>query len=471
MTHTPFRRTRLALALGGVVIALGSGHAYGGGFALQETSGSGLGNAFAGGAAAAEDAGTVWSNPAGMSRIGSMQVVGAFHVITPSFEFNDNGSQAAAFQPLGHTGGDAGTVNFVPNAYFVAPINRQLALGLGLNGPFGLVTHYGEGWLGRFQGIESNIKTINVNPALSWKVNDRFAIGIGASYQRIDATLTSRANYSAALAQAAQQAAAGGLIPAAAVPGFIAATPGLDSGVKIDGDDSAWGWNVGLLFDLDQNSRIGLAYRSKIKYNVVGNASFDHPALPALPPALAPIGAALAPLVNATFFNGGVQGDLEVPDTANISYFRRINDKWDVMADAQWTGWSSFQTLKFVRTTGAVLGSNPENFDDVWRFSVGANYHQNERLMFRGGLAYDQGPANDTDRTPRLPDVDRVWFSIGAQYAVTPQLKLDGGFTYIVGTKKASIDQNGGSTAQNGLIKGNYDVSATIFSVQAAYSF
>ncbi len=467
----PFSRTRVALAIGGVALALGAGQAYGGGFALQETSASGLGNAFAGGAAAAEDASTVWSNPAGMSRIGSYQIVGALHIITPSFKFHDDGSLAAQFQPLGHNGGDAGTVNFVPNAYLVAPINRQLALGLGMNAPYGLVTHYGEGWLGRFQAIESNIKTINVNPALSWRVSDRVALGIGASYQRIDAKLTSRFNYSAALAQAAQQAATAGQIPAAAVPAFIGATSGLDSGVKIDGDDSAWGWNVGILFDLDSNSRIGAQYRSKIKYNVAGNVSFDHPPLPALPPTLAPIGAALSTAVNNALFDGGVRGDLEEPETANISYFRRLNDRWDIMADAQWTGWSSFQTLTFTRTTGAVLGSNPENWDDVWRFSLGANYHYNDRLMLRGGLAYDQGPAIDRDRTPRLPDVDRVWIAVGAQYAVTPQLKVDGAFTYIQGTKKASIDQNNGSTALNGLIKGNYDVSATIFSVQAAYSF
>lgn len=469
--QTPFRNTRLAVAIGAIVLALGAGNAHAGGFALQETSASGLGNAFAGGAAAAEDASTVWSNPAGMSRFASAQVVVALHAITPSFKFRDNGSVAAAFQPLGHSGGDAGTVNWVPNAYIVAPITPQLALGLGLNAPFGLVTHYGEGWLGRFQGIESNIKTINVNPSASWKVNDRVSLGVGASYQRVDATLTQRFNYSAAFASGAQAGAASGAFPAAVLPSLLGATAGLESGLKIDGDDSAWGWNVGLLFDLDANSRIGVAYRSKIKYNVSGNASFDHPALPALPPSLAPIGAAVASSVNAALFSGGVHADIEVPDMANLSYFRRLNDRWDIMADVQWTRWSSFKTLTFTRATGAVLGSTPENFDDVWRFSVGANYRYSDRWMLRGGLAFDQGPANDTDRTVRLPDKDRVWFALGGQYKASSQLKLDAGVVYIAATGKASINQTGGNAALNGLVKGDYDVSAWIVSAQASYSF
>src|SRR5437868_3396585 len=141
MTHR-FRRTRLVAAIGSVSLALGAGQAHGAAFALQENSGSGLGNAFAGGAASAEDASTVWANPAGMSRLASMEVAAALHVITPSFRFRDDGSAAAAFQPLGSGGGDAGKTVLVPNLYITYPVNRQLTLGLGINAPFGLVTEY-----------------------------------------------------------------------------------------------------------------------------------------------------------------------------------------------------------------------------------------------------------------------------------------------------------------------------------------
>ncbi len=298
MQQAHFRRSSIAAAVAGVVLAISAGSSIGAGFALQENSGSGMGNAFAGGAASAEDVSTLWSNPAGISRLTSPQVAGAIHLVTPSFKFKDGGSQPAAFQPLGGNGGDAGGLNVIPNLYAAMPINSQWAVGIGINAPFGLVTEYDDNWLGRFQGIKSDIKTINVNPSVSWRVSNTVAVGVGVNWQRVDAELTSKVNYSAAIAQAAGQAAAGGLIPAALVPTIVGATPGLESKVKVEGDDSAWGWNIGVLWDVTPQTRVGASYRSSIKYGVSANVNFDHPTLPTLPPALAPVVGLLASNVN-----------------------------------------------------------------------------------------------------------------------------------------------------------------------------
>ena len=203
MQSNQFRRTRVAAAVAGLTLALGAGQAFGAAFALQEQSISGLGNAYAGGAAAAEDASTVFTNPAGMSKITSMQLVNGLSIITPSIKFNDNGSVRALNQPLGGNGGDAGGSNYVPNLYFVLPINKQFAVGLGVGAPFGLVTEWDDGWIGRYQGIKSDLKTINVDVALSWRAMDNLSFGVGVDYQQVKATLTSNVNYSAALAQAA----------------------------------------------------------------------------------------------------------------------------------------------------------------------------------------------------------------------------------------------------------------------------
>lgn len=469
MTTPTFRPRRVAAAVA-TVCALGAGQAYGAAFALQENSGSGLGNAFAGGAAVADDVSSMWSNPATLSKRMTMEAAGALHIVTPSIKFHDGGSGPAFGQPLGGTGGDAGGTSFVPNLYFSMPINRQWVAGIGINAPFGLVTEYDGDWLGRYQGVKSEVRTINVNPAISWRPNDNFAIGVGVNWQRVDAEFTSKVNYSGAIATAAQAAAAAGQIPAAAVPGVIAATAGLDSSAKIEADDDAWGWNVGVLFDYAPGSRVGLSYRSEIKYKANGPANFDNP-VPTVPPALAPVVGALTTAINTTaLYNSDIDVDIKLPAILNASIFHRLNDRWDLMADVQWTGWSSIKELKFVRTNGVTLSNTPENFDDAWRISVGANYRYSDRWLFRGGLAWDQSPVNNTDRTPRLPDEDRVWISLGAQYKYSNQFKVDGGFTYIK-SQDASMNQNAGSQAAYGLIKGSYDAYVTIFSVQATYTF
>jgi long-chain fatty acid transport protein len=168
--------------------------------------------------------------------------------------------------------------------------------------------------------------------------------------------------------------------------------------------------------------------------------------------------------------NGGVRADIELPDIANLSIFHRLDDRWDLMADVQYTRWSVFKELRFVRTTGALLSNTPENFEDAWRFSVGATYHWTDAWSFRGGLAYDQSPVTDVDRTPRLPDADRYWIAIGAQYRFNRNLALDAGFVYLP-MKTPDIQQNAGSTPANALIKGHYDASVTILSAQVTYSF
>ncbi len=160
--------------------------------------------------------------------------------------------------------------NYVPNIYLVVPINKQFAFGLGVGAPFGLVTEWDSGWLGRYQAIKSDVKTINVDAALSWKATDNLSLGVGVDYQQIKATFTSNANYSYAIAGTATQFEAMGLIPPGSAAPLIQATPGLDSFANIDGNDSAWGWDIGALWDISKDMRVGAHYRSSIKYNVSG---------------------------------------------------------------------------------------------------------------------------------------------------------------------------------------------------------
>jgi long-chain fatty acid transport protein len=468
-----FRRTRLAAAVGSAALSLAAGHAgiaYGSAFALQEQSGSGLGNAFAGGAASAEDASTIFTNPAGMSRLTNTQAVIAGSLICPSAKFSNSASLPAALQPLGGDGGDAGSCAGVPAAYLAVPINNQWSVGLGVNAPFGLKTEYDSDWLGRFQAVKSKVETLNVNPAVSFKASDMVTIGGGASYQHIRATLSHKVNYAGAIAQAGQQAAAAGQIPAAAVAPIAGAYAGAESDATVSGNDGGWGWNLGILVNIDPQTRFGAAYRSKIKYDVSGSANIINPPVPALPASLAPVAAALSNAVNGVLASGDISLALEVPDTGNVSIFRQIDSKWDVMADVQYTGWSSVQALTVVRSTGTLLENTPENFRNTWRGSVGANYHYTDQWMFRGGLAYDQSPIRDAQRTPRLPDNNRTWISFGAQYKFSPQIALDAGYTYIF-IKDPDINQNAGSTATSGLINGTYKSNVNILAAQLTYTF
>jgi long-chain fatty acid transport protein len=453
-----FKKARIN-GLVAATLLVGSGTACASGFALIEQSGSGLGNAYAGGAASAEDASTIFYNPAGMSRLSGKQITVAGSMIKPSAKFSDTGSTPAAFQTTNNgNGGDAGSWGLVPNAYFAMEVNPQTRIGLGINAPFGLKTEYDANWIGRFQAKKSKIQTVNLNPSVSFDVNEMVSLGAGLNYQRITGDLTSAINW-AAIAFAAAGGGAGGLAAAGA-----ANAAGQGEGVTtVTGDDSAWGYNLGALFKMSEQTRVGLAYRSKINYKLTGSVSFSNR------PTAAAVGAPLAGGIAAAYPDGPVSLDIKMPDSFSASMVNHANDKFDIMADATWTGWSVFNQLNVVRGNGTTLSSTPENWKNTWRFAVGATYHYDEQWLSRIGVAYDQTPVSDKYRTARIPDNSRKWLSLGGQYKFSKVSALDFGYAHLF-VKDATINQNQTATGAGNLV-GTYKNSVDILSVQYTQSF
>lgn len=460
--------------LGGVAAAvallLGPVAAHAGAFQLNESSAAGLGNAFAGGAAVAQDASTLWSNVAGLSRMRDSQVVVALHLVQPSMKFRNAGSFAALGQTLGGDGGDAGGLSPVPNLYLAKPLDGGMVLGLGITAPWGLVTEYDDGWAGRFQALTSSIRTVNLNPGLSWRASDAVSLGLGLNAQRISAEFTNQVDYTAALLSAA---ARNGIAPGTpAFNAIAAATAGLESHTRVKGSDNATGWNAGALWELDKRTRFGAQYRSPIRYRIEGTARFANPAVPPAPPV---IGLLATGVNTAALFDTRVSSRVKIPAIVNLSYFAGIDDRWDVMADAQWTQWSSIRDLTFTRADGTVLQSTPENFRNTWKLAFGANYHYSPQWMFRGGVAFDQSPVRTAFRTPRLPDADRTWLAAGAQYTANPRCTVDLGAAYIR-VRKAAINASGdpsdpAAALANGLLSGRYTSNTLILSAQLNYAF
>jgi long-chain fatty acid transport protein len=226
-------------------------------------------------------------------------------------------------------------------------------------------------------------------------------------------------------------------------------------------DDWSWGWNVGALFTLAPQTKIGLAYRSQVKYATSGNVNGNGPS--------AQVNAGSSSTVSA---------DLDLPDTFVISLSQGIGDRWELLGDISWTGWSSIPQVDIIRTSGPSSGQPAQvletKFDDAWRFAVGANYKVNEAWKLRFGLAYDQTPVPNAEyRLTSLPDNNRTWFSTGVQWKPEKNMALDFGVAYLY-LKDADINNDQRSTdptKNRGLVKGSYDDSCWLFGAQASMSF
>lgn len=427
-----FRRNLMAVA---VASALGGGANLAGaaGFALAEQNASGLGNAYAGAAAVAEDASTIFFNPAGMSRLPGRQFAVAGHVIAVSADFTGSASGPAALGLGAPTAGtaDPGDTAVVPNAYYVMPIGEQMRFGIGINVPFGLTTEYEDNWVGRFQGIKSELTTININPSLSYKLNDTVSIGGGINYQSAETELTN------------------------------ASVTGAGEGrTKLEADDDGWGWNLGVLFNLGDATRIGIAYRSAIDFELEGDATTTVAATGAIVPA-------------GTF---AAKADVTFPEMFSVSLAHAMSDRLELLADATLTGWSEINEVRVVDGSGATRDVLAFNFEDAWRYSVGANYRWSDQWTLKAGVALDQTPVkNAQSRTVRLPDSDRTWVSFGAQTKVGQNGRLDLGYAHLF-IKDADIDfQRSQLGVPAGFgdsrVTGTYEGSVDIFSIQYTHSF
>jgi long-chain fatty acid transport protein len=456
------RTSRCWTVVVSVVLPGVSGSVHASGFALLEQSASRLGTAFAGTAAIADDATTIFYNPAGMQRLQEPHALLVLSGVNLSSEFDDRNSQPALGQPLGNEGGDAGGWHAVPAAYLAWPVNDRLALGLGINVPFGLALEYDDGWIGRFQALKSEIETLNVNPSLSFRISERFTLGAGIDYQRIQAELTNSLNYTAVIAQGLQQLVAAGQLPPAAVPGLLAANAGLEGDTGVRGDDAAWGYNLGVMIELSPGTRLGLAYRSAIDYEIEGSVRFDAPSI------TNPVGAAIVSAANAgPLAPGGISVDLKLPDIATASFYQSFG-RLELLADIAWTGWSSVQELRIVRDSGAVLSVTPEQWKDTWRYALGATFRLNDQWTLRGGVAYDETPVPSETRTARLPDAERTWVAIGARWSPSEEWTIDAGYAHLF-SDDVALDQDDGSIAANGLLNGDQMSGVDIVSVQFAY--
>lgn len=472
-------RPLLACALGALLVA-SPATVMASGFQIVEQNGSGLGNAYAGQAASAKDASAIHFNPANLTRVKGKQFLVSVEPIGVTTEF-ENASSTRPFLPttpplvlpvpLGSAGGDAGGWVPVPNGYFSWQAAEKVWVGLGVNAPFGLKTEWDSDWMGRFHGIKSSVTTLNINPTLAFEASDVLSIGAGASYQRLDAELSRAIPYggiavgaTAALPPALRPAAIAGILAQIGGPSPLAR----EGVATIKGDDWAWGFNVGATVKLGEEGRLAATYRSKTTYDLQGDVTFTNAPTFATAGPIGALGAAL----NARLANGEVTTRIELPETISgaISY---ETEKWELMADWTWTGWSSIQDLAIDRADGSELSSEALKFDDTWRAGLGFGYQMNDSWKLRLGTALDKAPVQDEFRTPRLPDNDRVWAAAGVEYKVGKSGALDLGYAHLF-VKDASsslANQETAASPPTGNLIGSYQASVNIFSVQYRHSF
>ncbi|ACT06200.1 membrane protein involved in aromatic hydrocarbon degradation [Dickeya chrysanthemi Ech1591] len=376
------KKTSLAVAL-----ALMASNATAAGFQLNEFSSSGLGRAFSGESAIADNATSGSRNPATMTLFDRPTFSGGATYINPDIDLRGTSS----------TGRDASAGNiaphaWVPNLHFIMPLNEQWAFGASATTNFGLGTEFSDNFSAGSIAGKTDLKTSNLNLSAAYRLNQHFSVGLGVNAVYADAKFVRNA-------------------------GEIGPVLGVSSTSEIthmDGKEWGYGWNAGILYELDKNNRFGLSYRSKVDIDF--NGAFRS----SLTPSRGTVPAKLT---------------LNLPEMWEFSAYHRVAPQWAVHYSLAYTSWSTFQELRATGSNGQQLFQKDENFHDSYRIALGTTYYYDDNWTFRTGIAFDDSPVPADKRTISIPDQDRLWLSAGTTYAFNKDASVDVGVSYMHGQK------------------------------------
>lgn len=441
-----------------VVSMMASGMAHATGFALYtEGNGYSTGNFGAGVAAEAYDASTGWYNPAGLALIRDEQLVLGGVGVFPTSSVSGTSTytlQAPMLPPLPQyiqtfNGVDGAENAVVPSMHYARPLGENATFALSVVAPFGLSTNWDEFSPVRYQATFTQLLTMNLSPEIGAKLSDNFAIGAGLDLQHaqvkfnrmIGAPNLSLLN-----------------IPDFPSPMFF------DTLTYNKGDSNGIGFHAGVLAMFNNNhTRLGLNFQSRMRHVFHGfsrlsgrlaNNGADIFAAPDEAP-----GVAWSDNLNSS--------PIEFPSVLTLSGYHDVSDRLALLASAVYTGWSSFSTIQLNNIIAPDVAPNgvislvklsvasPQNYKNVWRLALGANYKLNDTMMLRVGGGYDETPTNDIDRDMRLPDASRWALAIGGHYQARPNLGLDLGYTHLFAVKNPTINRTDVLNATN-----SYNVNA-----------
>ncbi len=392
------------------------------GLHLHEQGTALMGSAHVGQAAIANDAATAYYNPAGMTRLEGNQLVVGAQYIGLSSEF----SRSAGTTTAGGNGGDSGVPGGSPGFFYSHSLSPDVKAGISLTAPFGLALEYDRDWAGRYYVQDVALQTINLNPALGYRLNPWLSVGGGVSF--------AYAHYYAR--QAINNALDGG-------PDGVA---------NFDTDDVAMGFNLGVLVEPRPGSRIGFAYRSGVDHGLKGDVTFYN----------------VGPSLRAAGLTGDrLQADLSLPDSAILSVYQEVMPGLAVLGELGWEN-TSVVEVTVLRFNGGGADVTPRDWHDTYRLGVGLRYEATPLWTLMTGVSYDSSPVRTATRTPDLPNDAQLRLGLGAQYKYADNIVFGAGYTFVdLQEPKSDIMKNG----LTGRLVGTYDEYLHFLSLNVSVKF
>nr|WP_241149615.1 OmpP1/FadL family transporter [Pseudomonas atacamensis] len=403
---------------GGLLFA--SLQAEAGGIMIYEAGHEGTGLANAGSAVMASDPSILMTNPAGISQLAGTQINFNAQLILGDVSFSRDNANTFG----GNEGGNA--LKYLPgSSFFIShQLDERSSIGFGMYGNFGLALDYDDDWAGRYFAQESAIIGVSFQPTYAYKITDDLSVGLGPRFML------------------------GYFRTEVAVNNNVLGLGNAEDG-QLRYKDTDWGTgaNVGVLYNLNERTKLGLAWTSKIKLKFEDKPELKKITNPLLRLALNRLDA------------DQLNVDMNVPQTVTTSVSYQLDPQWTLLGSLGWQDWSDFGKVGVEVDTG--LGSTSRTaqrqYKDTWHASIGAQHQINPKLRWNVGLGYDSSAVDDKDRTVDNP-MNEAWrLATGVSYALQDDVDVHMSYTLIY---LGDMDVQQTKARSGGSVSGEYKNAA-----------
>ena len=347
-----------------------------GGLYLYELSTTETSMAGAGWAARAQDPATIVTNPAGMSRLDGTQIQFTAQPLAIDSSFSSD------------RGGGSDLNSVLPGGSFFAThqLNDQWSVGFSMAGFFGLGLDYDTGWEGRYYLNEITLQSVGMQPTVAYRINDQLSIGAGLAF------IYTVFEQKMSINNGEQE----------------------DGKLKFDDNTHSLQVNLGILYEPDARTRVGLQYLSESEFDLKTRPKVEGDGL----------------VSNALRRIGKVDLSMTMPQSLILSAFHQISNRWAVMGNIGWQEWSEFGKVDIdasaVNNSKSIIADR--SYKDTWNVALGLQYQINEAWRLNTGIAYDTEMVDEDDVTPDLPTGDSWRYGIGATYQYSESVQISAGY-------------------------------------------
>lgn len=372
-----------------------------GGICLYEISSANTRLASAGWSARADDPSTVFTNPAGMTRLCGPQLEANGEAIFGRVRFEPNSKT--------HVRGSTGRANiWLPSGsfFYTHPCKENLTLGIGSLGYFGSDLVYNHGWVGRYYVQKALLEGLSLVPAAAYKINKHWSVGAGVNIMY------------------------GFMKQRAAVHNVL--DNQRDGYFNLHDCHYGFGGVFGILYEPCCTTRFGVQYLSQVRLSFHAIPKFSN----------------IGPILREFLIDKGIIGSsinlhINVPQTFMFSVYHELNPCWTIMCNIGWQEWSNFErvTVSLADLNNTTISSKIK-YQDTWHGAIGIEWHYTRNITLSSGLAYDSSAISTKQRPLDFPIGSQWRFGSGARWNIRENLILDLSSEFQwVGNLKANVNK------------------------------